>query len=137
MPIIQRIFWSLAALGGLYGVFLGILISPSAQRFALYANKIDTSWIGWNVRDPESFGFAKGQITPFNISTPDGEQLYAWHVMPLGLYAKHEEELLQQPEGPVDDFRNSFAANLLKDPEARIVINCRHNKLHTHRHILN
>merc|ERR1711939_501181 len=67
---------------------------------------------------------AKNQITPFNFSTPDGETIYAWHVMPLGLYAKHEYEILQQPSGCAEDITKTKAFQLLKnDPDARLIIN--------------
>ncbi|KAF1990399.1 alpha/beta-hydrolase [Aulographum hederae CBS 113979] len=122
MPVFQKIFWSFATVGGFYALFLGALINPSIQRFALYANKIDASWIGWDASKPETLGFAAGQITQFNVSTPDGEKLYAWHVMPVALYSKHEEEIRKQPSGPVD-FKKSLAAKLLKDPESRVIIN--------------
>jgi len=73
---------------------------------------------------PEQFGFAQNQITPFNFTTPDHEILYAWHVMPLGLYAKHESEILQQPAGCADDVRNTKAFRLLlDDPDARLIVN--------------
>lgn len=71
---------------------------------------------------------AENQITPFNFTTPDDETLYAWHVMPLGLYAKHEEEMLQQPSGLVEDITKAKAFDLLtSDPEARLIISCRYN----------
>jgi len=67
----------------------------------------------------------ENQITPFNFSTPDGETIYAWHVMPLGLYAKHESEILQQPSGCAEDITKTKAFRLLKDdPDSRLIINC-------------
>ena len=56
--------------------------------------------------------------------------LYAWHVLPLGLYAKHESELLQQPSGLVEDVTATKAFQLLKDdPDSRLIINCEHISL--------
>ena len=26
------------------------------------------------------------QVTPFNLATEDSETLYAWHILPLGLW---------------------------------------------------
>lgn len=71
---------------------------------------------------------ADNQITPFNFTTPDDETLYAWHVMPLGLYAKHEEEMLQQPSGLAEDITKTKAFDLLTaDPQARLIISCEYN----------
>lgn len=68
---------------------------------------------------------SENQITPFNFSTPDGETIYAWHVMPLGLYAKYESEILQQPSGCAKDITKTKAFRLLRgDPDSRLIINC-------------
>jgi hypothetical protein len=68
---------------------------------------------------------SENQITPFNFTTPDNETIYAWHVMPLGLYAKHESEILQQPPGCAEDITKTKAFKLLKDdPDSRLIINC-------------
>jgi abhydrolase domain-containing protein 12 len=67
----------------------------------------------------------ENQITPFNFSTPDNELLYAWHVMPLGLYSKHEVDIIQQPSGCAEDITKTKAFDLLaNDPEARLIISC-------------
>jgi abhydrolase domain-containing protein 12 len=64
------------------------------------------------------------QVSPFNIKTLDGEQLFAWHVLPLALYAKHEEELLQESEKASGVFTDSIAFKLLvEDPNSRLIIN--------------
>lgn len=82
-----------------------------------------------NLDDPESFGFSKNQVTPFNILTPDGETLYAWHILPLDTYARHEKRIREDDReiGPVKDFTQTTAYELLtsQDPEpARAVIWC-------------
>ena len=83
---------------------------------ALYAHRLHSGF--WHDLDrPESFGFAKIQITPFNITTPDGETLYAWHVLPLNVYAKHQQDL--------SNGQGSTALQLLQDnPDARVIVNC-------------
>ncbi|KAJ8070632.1 hypothetical protein OCU04_001003 [Sclerotinia nivalis] len=44
--------------------------------------------------------------------------------MPLGLYAKHESEILRQPSGFVDDISLTKGFELLRgDPDARLIIN--------------
>lgn len=117
---------------GLYATLLGILLHPSAQRFALYAHKINTLFLGDNLSDPEQFGFSKNQVTPFNLPTPDGETLYAWHILPLDVYTRNErsiQEEIRRRDGPVDDFTKTNPFHLLttNDPHpARVIINCKH-----------
>ncbi|KAL3426861.1 abhydrolase [Phlyctema vagabunda] len=104
-----------------YALALIALTNPWLQRNVLYAHKIQTFWTDSN--KPEQFGFAKNQITPFNFTTPDDETLHAWHVMPLGLYSKHEAELLKQSGGCAEDITQMKAFKLLRDdPEARLII---------------
>ncbi|KAI9682047.1 MAG: hypothetical protein M1817_000101 [Caeruleum heppii] len=65
--------------------------------------------------------FLENQISPLYINTTDGQSLYVWHILPLGLYARYEEKLLEQAEGPAVDFTQTQAFRLLaKDPEARL-----------------
>ena len=66
----------------------------------------------------------EGQVTPFNLSTPDGETLFCWHVLPLDEYLEHENEIVQTYSGPVDDLTTTVGYKILKeDPERQIVIN--------------
>jgi hypothetical protein len=68
----------------------------------------------------------ENQVTPFNIKTPDGETLYAWHILPRALYAKHETELLKQKLDTINVFQDTLAYRLLKgEPEATLIINCK------------
>ncbi|RMY51761.1 hypothetical protein D0863_14483 [Hortaea werneckii] len=121
---------------GLYATLLGILLHPSAQRFALYAHKINTLFLGDNLSDPEQFGFSKNQVTPFNLPTPDGETLYAWHILPLDVYTRNErsiQEEIRRRDGPVDDFTKTKPFHLLmtNDPHpARVIINFHGNAGH-------
>jgi abhydrolase domain-containing protein 12 len=65
-------------------------------------------------------------VTPFNFTTPDGETIHAWHVIPLGLYAKHEAELLQQAPGLAEDITKTKGFKLLRDdPDSKLIINCK------------
>jgi hypothetical protein len=94
---------------------------------ALYAHKINTLF--WHdIHDAEQFGFAKGQVTPFTIPTPDGETLYAWHVLPIDAYLRNEKALSEtgRLQGPVEDFTTTLQFSLLSStsPPARVVINC-------------
>ena len=93
---------------------------------ALYAHKFNTLFYH-DINNAEVFGFAKGQVTPFNIGTPDGETLYAWHILPLDVYARNEKALGNgsRPSGPVESFQNTTAFKLLStSAEARVVVSC-------------
>ncbi|TAQ90823.1 hypothetical protein B7494_g852 [Chlorociboria aeruginascens] len=122
-PIFKKAYWTLILGISFYILSLIALTNSWLQRHVLYAHKIHSSrWIDPN--SPEQFGFAKNQITPFNFTTPDHETIYVWHVMPLGLYAKHESEILQQPSGCAEDITTMKTFQLLRDdPESRLIIN--------------
>ncbi|WEW59283.1 alpha/beta hydrolase family protein [Emydomyces testavorans] len=64
-------------------------------------------------------------VQPFNLVTPDNATLYAWHVLPLHLYKKHEHELLANEKyGVAEDVTQTAAFKLLaKDPNARVIVN--------------
>ncbi|CAG8960407.1 hypothetical protein HYFRA_00008125 [Hymenoscyphus fraxineus] len=120
-PIFKKAYWTLI-LGTLFYILALIsFTNPWLQRHILYCHKFHTAW--WqDISKPEQWGFAKNQITPFNFTTPDNEVLYAWHVMPLGLYAKHEAAILSQPSG--EDITRTKAFQLLRDdPDSRLIIN--------------
>ncbi|KAK3719546.1 hypothetical protein LTR37_004404 [Vermiconidia calcicola] len=126
MPsVLNRIALGLAIAVGVYAAVLGALLTPYLQRFALYAHKINTLFLH-DIDSGEQFGFAKNQVTPFNIRTPDGETLYAWHVLPIDVYARNELSLLEEkrPDGMVQDFTTTEAFRLLtSDETVRVVVN--------------
>ncbi|KAF4988588.1 hypothetical protein FGRMN_9708 [Fusarium graminum] len=63
------------------------------------------------------------QVTPFSLQTPDGESLYAWHILPLPLYLKNEATIEAQEPGFSEDFTKTESFRLLKeDPESRLVL---------------
>ena len=111
---------------GSYAVIIGLLLTPPIQRFAIYAHKVSTLF--WDdLNKPESYGFAKNQVTPFTLATRDGIELYAWHILPLDVYARHEAALhaSPRPAGPLHDPTQSKAFRLLTDDaNARVVVNC-------------
>lgn len=93
---------------------------------ALYAHKFNTLFLQ-DIDDTEQFGFAKNQVTPFHLKTPDGETLYAWHVLPDDVYARNDRAIrdAKRPHGPVDDFTKTEAFGSLKSQPARVVVSCK------------
>lgn len=71
-------------------------------------------------------GVAENQVTPFYLNTRDGERIFAWHVLPLGLYTAHRDELVKQEDGLRSDvlFDSENIRLLMNDPEARLIIHC-------------
>ena len=69
----------------------------------------------------------ENQVTPFNITTADRETLFAWHILPIELYGKHEEELLSEAAGARNDITKSKGFQLLaNDPDSRLIIYCKY-----------
>ena len=67
----------------------------------------------------------ENQVTPFSLSTADGQSLFAWHILPLPLYAQHEDALVNQPGGFCADVTQTENLRLMReDPHARLVIYC-------------
>jgi len=86
--------------------------------------KLQLTW-RQDLTKPEQFGFAKNQVTSFYLNTSDGESIFAWHVLPLGAYMKHREELVEQGTGLVaEPTKTKNLQLLMKDPEARLIIHC-------------
>ncbi|KAI9695400.1 MAG: hypothetical protein M1820_008655 [Bogoriella megaspora] len=69
------------------------------------------------------FGFLRNQVTPFAITSHSGEKLYAWHILPLQLYKRHEIALLNEASGYTPDITGRHAFTLLgNNPKARLII---------------
>ena len=67
-------------------------------------------------------------MTPFDLRRSDNEILYAWHVLPIDVYARNEKALREEKRsrGPAEDVTQLLPFRLLaKDPAARVVINCK------------
>ncbi|KXX78664.1 Monoacylglycerol lipase ABHD12 [Madurella mycetomatis] len=113
-----------------YILFLGLSAIPYFQRHFLYAHKVHTLW--WkDLDEPEQWGFAKNQVTPFSIKTADNQTLYAWHVLPLPLYAQHEATLSSQPAGFSHDITTTHNFRLLRDdPTSKLIISFHGNAGH-------
>lgn len=122
LPIFKKAYWSFALLGGLYFVCLVFLTIPVVQNNAIYMQKLQLTWFN-DLTKPEQFGFAKNQVTPLFLHTPDNETIFAWHVLPLGTYMKHREELVTGESGvPKNPLETKNLQLLMQDPEARLII---------------
>ncbi|CZS98809.1 uncharacterized protein RAG0_07365 [Rhynchosporium agropyri] len=113
---------SAAVLVGIYASLLGMLSTSFCQAHVVYLHGLQMTWFK-DLNVPELFGFLHNQVSPFSITTLDGETLYAWHILPLGLYRKHEAALVAEPFGFALDITSRLSFRLLRDdPEARLVI---------------
>ncbi|KAH9825638.1 hypothetical protein Tdes44962_MAKER04080 [Teratosphaeria destructans] len=117
--------YSATAVAG-YAIILGLLLTPQIQRFALYAYKINTLFLGDDLYDGEAFGFAKGQVVPFWLSAGQ-ERLFAWCVLANDVYARDRPALVAgldrrpREDGVVGDFGATRAFELLRRGDARVV----------------
>ncbi|CAJ2499703.1 Uu.00g025560.m01.CDS01 [Anthostomella pinea] len=114
----------------LYVTFLLLGAFPFFQKHFLYAHKFNTLF--WHDIDrPEYWGFARNQVTPFSLDTVDGETIYAWHILPLATYLKHEEKLQAAPAGFSRDITQTESFNILRhDPDARLIVSFHGNAGH-------
>ena len=113
---------TVAALLALYAAFLGLLTTTTFQKHAVYLHRIQMTWFK-DLDIPEQFGFLRNQVTPFRIKTTLGPTLYAWHILPIELYRKHESVLVAESSGLTSDITARHAFKLLhEDPEARLVL---------------
>ncbi|KAG5951582.1 hypothetical protein E4U53_002758 [Claviceps sorghi] len=117
---------SLAVTGplALYAVFWSLAVIPFFQRHLLYAHKFNTLF--WtDVNEPERWGFEKHQVTPFYLHTPDDNWIYAWHVLPLPLYHRHDAQIINgaSAEAASRDVTTTESFRLLKsDPNAKLIL---------------
>ena len=113
---------SAAVLVGLYAGLLGLLTTSFFQAHVVYLHTIQMTWFK-DLNVPESFGFMRGQTTPFSIHSPTGGALYAWHILPIELYRQHESALVAETPGFASDITSRLAFRLLRDdPDARLII---------------
>lgn len=105
-----------------YLAFLGLLAIPTLQNQVIYLNKVTLTWFQ-DVNVPEQWGFLRGQVTPFQLKTADGETLHAWHILPLGIYQRHEDIVQKEPAGLALDITMRTTFQLLRDdPDALLVL---------------
>lgn len=113
---------SVALAVGLYATLLGLLTTSTFQSHVVYLHAIQMTWFK-DLNVPKTFGFLKNQVTPFSITTSDSERLYAWHILPVELYRKHELPLIAKPTGFVSDITSRLAFQLLRDDrDARLIL---------------
>lgn len=121
LSLCRHVSWVVGLPLGLWFAFLAMAIDPYFQRQFLYAHNVFPWWEDTN--QPQYWGFAKNQVTPFHLTTADGERIHAWHILPLSLYHQHQETLLRQPEGYCDNITTAASLRLLQqDPDARLVL---------------
>jgi abhydrolase domain-containing protein 12 len=123
LGVIIKYAYISAAIGvALYATLIGLLRTPSFQAHVVYLHKLELTWFR-DLNVPEMFGFLHNQVTPFCIKSPGGGDLYAWHILPVELYRKHEQALIAEPSGFVSDITSRLSFELLReDPEARLVL---------------
>jgi abhydrolase domain-containing protein 12 len=120
--MLKPLLGTLAGIVGLYVAFICLLTVPTLQDHVIFLHKITLTWFQ-DVNVPEQWGFLRNQVTPFNIKTPDGETLHAWHILPLETYRKHQKELREEPVGLCADIESRLSFKLLKeDPTVQLVI---------------
>ncbi|KAH7166486.1 Alpha/Beta hydrolase protein [Dactylonectria macrodidyma] len=119
---LKATIWALGGSISLYLGFISLLTIPFFQNQVIYLNSVTLTWFQ-DVNVPEQWGFLHNQVTPFTLQTQDGETLHAWHILPIGLYQKHEQQLLTEPSGLVPNVSQSLGFKLLRDdPDALLVL---------------
>ncbi|KAI1374028.1 alpha/beta-hydrolase [Hypoxylon crocopeplum] len=106
--VVRSVLHALATSIGLYATFLYILTIP------LFQNQ--------DINVPEHWGFLRNQVTPFQLSTSDGEVLHAWHILPLELYRRNEQQLLEEPSGLASDITDRLGFKLLRDDPSSLLV---------------
>lgn len=121
------VFLTLGVPAIVYVGLLGTMITvPSLQAHAIYLHRVSLTWFN-DLNVPDQFGFQHNQAVPFRIATQDNVSLHAWHVLPLGVYRRHYDDLLRQnslmDQDDRFDFTQTLNLRLLRDdPEARLII---------------
>ncbi|EXJ79424.1 hypothetical protein A1O3_08926 [Capronia epimyces CBS 606.96] len=131
--VFRKAYWTLAACGLAYAIFLGALTHPTVQRNAMYAHNINPTHFQ-DLSNVEQFGFLRHQVQPFTVTTPDNVTLFAWHILPLHLYHEHEQRLKEQIDFGVQPYHRAAQSVgiqlLLNDPEATAVVSFHGNAAH-------
>lgn len=118
---LRSLFYGVLASTGFYALFIGLLMIPAIQNQVIYLNRVTLTWFQ-DVNIPEQWGFLQNQVTPFFLTTPDGESLHAWHILPPELYRLNQEALLAEPRGPAVDVKERVSFKLLRDDPASLLV---------------
>ncbi|KAI0184740.1 Alpha/Beta hydrolase protein [Xylaria flabelliformis] len=118
---LRSVFYGLLASTGLYALFIGILTIPVLQDQIIYLNRVTLTWCQ-DVNIPEQWGFLRNQVTPFFLTTPDGESLHTWHILPLELYRQNQEALSKEPQGLALDVKKRLSLKLLRDDPSSLLV---------------
>ena len=87
---------TLAIPATLYFGILGLVAAiPALQTHAFYLHRVNLTWFK-DLNVPGTFGFLHIQVTPSSIEISDRKTLHAWHILPLGVYRRSQQELLEQ-----------------------------------------
>ncbi|KAI1870331.1 uncharacterized protein JN550_005259 [Neoarthrinium moseri] len=124
MPSVTTWLLGVAGLVLPYGLIGGLMSVRSVERGAIYMPAFKTTPLR-DLHVPEKFGFGRHQVSAFNVTTPDGLALHAWHILPIGVYLTHQKELLKRTDEIVESRDTPNFRLLRDDPDARLVI-------HTH-----
>ncbi|KAK5956084.1 hypothetical protein OHC33_002657 [Knufia fluminis] len=117
--MLQQVISFLVFASGLWLFALFIASFPTVQRHVFYLHKLPIWW-SQKLDIPESFGFLPNQVTHHTVITTDKERLFAWLVVPLNAYIRHEDSLAQQASTAK---ARSIALDLVKnDAESKLVI---------------
>lgn len=118
---LRSVAFALIASTGVYVLFIAILTIPFFQNQAIYLNRVTLTWFQ-DLTTPEQWGFLHNQVTPFTLPTTDGETLHAWHILPLELYRRNEDELLAESSGTTEDIKKRLSFKLLRDDPSSLLV---------------
>ncbi|CAK1360621.1 uncharacterized protein RHO25_003917 [Cercospora beticola] len=122
MQVVKYASITVGSLATLYLGFLGLLTTSWFQAHVVYLHAVQMTWFK-DLNFPEIFGFLHNQVTPFEILSSGGGSIYAWHVLPVEVYRRNEQDLLQDASGFALDVTTRKSFSLLQDdPEALLII---------------
>lgn len=120
--VLKPLLGTVAGIVALYVGFISLLTVPTLQDHVIYLHRVTLTWFQ-DVNIPEQWGFLRNQVTAFRLTTPDGESLHTWHILPLETYRQHQKDLREEPTGLSKDITKRISFKLLKeDPHARLVL---------------
>ncbi|KAJ4309722.1 hypothetical protein N0V94_008792 [Neodidymelliopsis sp. IMI 364377] len=122
LAVLKPLLGTLAGVIGLYAAFISLLTIPVLQDHVIYLHRVTLTWFQ-DVNVPEQWGFLRNQVTPFQLKTPDGETLHAWHILPLETYRQHQDDLRHEPTGLCENIEKRLSFKLLRDdPTAQLIV---------------